>query len=74
MQVSQETGGLAGKASLGRVAGSGTPPGRAWCTAHGPGAATAGQTGRSARVATGLQRRSQEKGHASDEYSFLLSV
>ena len=42
--------------------------------AEGPGAATAGQTGRSARVATGLQRRSQEKGHASDEYSFLLSV
>lgn len=67
-QASQETGGLAGKASLGRVAGLGTPPGRAWCTAHGPGAATAGQTGRSARVATGLHRRSQEKGHASDEY------
>ena len=46
-QASQETGGLVGKASLGGAAGSGTPPGRARCTAHGPGAATAAQTGRS---------------------------
>ena len=59
---------------MGRMAGSGTPPARAWCMAHGPGVATAGQTGRGARVATGLHRRCQKKGHVSDEQCSFLPV
>ena len=40
----------------------------------GPGAATAAQTGKSVRVATGLHRRSQKKGHTTKCTSFSASA